>query len=56
MLKKIFDYLFYSCRHKWEIHHSGDIVNEQGIVFGNFYHLKCSKCGEMSFKKSTENK
>ena len=52
MLKKIFDYLFYSCRHTWEIHHSGTIVNNKDIAIGTFYHLKCSKCGEMKFKKS----
>ena len=52
MLKKIFDYLFYSCRHTWEIHHSGNIVNNKDIAIGAFYHLKCSKCGEMKFKRS----
>lgn len=52
MLKKIFDYLFYSCRHTWEIHHSGTIVNTNDIAIGTFYHLRCSKCGEMKFKKS----
>ncbi len=51
MLKKIFDYLFYSCRHTWEIHHSGKIVNNKDIAIGTFYHLRCSKCGEMKFKK-----
>lgn len=54
MLKKIFDYLFYSCRHKWEIHHSGDIVNTEDITTGHFYDLKCSKCGDMKFKKSNQ--
>ena len=52
MLKKIFDYLFYSCRHTYEIHHSGNIVNNKDITIGAFYHLKCSKCGEIKFKRS----
>ena len=52
MLKKIFDYLFYSCRHTWEIHHGGTVVNKNDTAIGTFYHLRCSKCGEMKFKKS----
>jgi hypothetical protein len=54
MLKKIFDFLFYSCRHKWEIHHSGNLVDEQDVCIGTFYHLKCTKCGEMKFKETTD--
>ena len=56
MLKKIFDYLFYSCRHTYEIHHSGNIVNNKDITIGAFYHLKCSKCGEIKFKRSLQMK
>ena len=52
MLKKIFDYLFYSCRHTWEIYHCGNIVNNNDIVIGTFYNLRCSKCGEKKKKKS----
>ena len=52
MLKKIFDFLFYSCRHTWEIHHQGNIVNDTDTPTGVFYDLKCSKCGEMKFKRN----
>jgi formylmethanofuran dehydrogenase subunit E len=54
MIKRLFDYLFYSCRHKWEIHHSGELVDEQNLTTGIFYHLRCSKCGEMKFEKSNK--
>ena len=52
MLKKIFDYLFYSCRHTWEIHHGGTVVKNNDTAIGTFYHLRCSKSGKIKFKKS----
>ena len=51
MLKKIFDYLFYSCRHTWQRHHGGTIVNDDDIAIGTFYPLRCSKYGEKKKKK-----
>jgi hypothetical protein len=54
MLKKIFDLLFHSCRHKWEIHHRGNLIGEDETIVGIFYHLKCTKCGEMKFKETTD--
>jgi translation initiation factor 2 beta subunit (eIF-2beta)/eIF-5 len=41
---------FTSCKHQWEIHNHGDIVDTQDRVTGEYYYLKCSKCGEMKSK------
>jgi len=58
MLTKIWNFFFHS--HQWEIHKEEQIIrqksftNEKGVV-GVLYVLKCSKCGEIKFKRVMAN-
>lgn len=49
MLNKLFDFLFYNCRHDWEVFHKGNLMTDNQPT-GIFYHLRCKKCGEMKSK------
>lgn len=50
MLKTIWDFLFYSCRHRWKTMGYNPVVNTSGVKTGTKYHLQCVKCGNVKRK------
>lgn len=59
-LYKLFVGNFDVCKHEYEVFHQENLVlkDNYGAVRKNFvkyhlkYHLKCKKCGELSFRNS----
>ena len=47
MLKHLWDLLFYSCRHKWKIIVSRNLVNGRGVCIGHMHTLQCEHCGKI---------
>lgn len=48
MIGRIWNWLFYFCRHEWQTVRQGPIVaNFGGTPHGYFYDLRCEKCGDM---------
>jgi hypothetical protein len=50
-MKKLFDFLLHGCLHKWIIHEERTVLDDNDIIIGKKFILKCDKCGNMKFFK-----
>lgn len=48
---RLIQFLWSGCWHKWAIHSECALVRGE-FVRGTAYHLKCERCGEMTFRRS----
>ena len=38
------------CRHEWETVSTGRMINSNGDAIGDYYNLRCTKCGDIKRK------
>ena len=50
MFKKLWDFLFHSCRHKWVVNGDTRVVHLLYGYVGDGLVLQCSNCGNIKIK------
>jgi hypothetical protein len=51
MMKRIIEFLLHGCFHKWVIHEERTVLDDDDVIIGKKFIMRCEKCGDMKFFK-----